>query len=249
MDITELYAPMTTFDRYLKFWTSLTTFLARLYRSRLITIAAIRGQSPAAGCIIALCCDYRLWTSDTPSARMGLNEVAIGIPVPEFWAKLLVKVVGSGGRSDKMLLFGHTWDATTALNYGLVDALWPKNSILDASMRLLESLLKISDPGRRIVKERLREAFGRAWEAQGAQEATRCMEIIVLGRDCQGFGSGVASLKPRQDQVKALGQALMKYPFACPKSSLAHCRCSIHCSHLYGKIELKSLRLRAHQLP
>lgn len=37
-------------------------FLARLYSTRLATVAAIRGACPAGGCAISLACDYRVMT-------------------------------------------------------------------------------------------------------------------------------------------------------------------------------------------
>lgn len=43
------------------------------------------GHAPAGGCAIAICSDYRLMTTTaaTPKARIGLNEVAIGVLVPK----------------------------------------------------------------------------------------------------------------------------------------------------------------------
>lgn len=38
-------------------------FLAKLHGSRLATIAAVRGASPAGGCIIAMCCDHRVMST------------------------------------------------------------------------------------------------------------------------------------------------------------------------------------------
>jgi 3,2-trans-enoyl-CoA isomerase len=71
----------TTRAKFTRFWTAQTRFLARLYRSPLVTLAAIRGACPAGGCILALCCDERIMTSDAASC-IGLNEVALGIAVP-----------------------------------------------------------------------------------------------------------------------------------------------------------------------
>ena len=48
-------------------------FLARLYRSPLLTLAAIRGACPAGGCCMSLCCDLRFMV-DGPG-HIGLNEV------------------------------------------------------------------------------------------------------------------------------------------------------------------------------
>jgi len=78
--------------RYRDFWVESNQFLARLYRSPLVTIAAIRGACPAGGCCLSLCCDLRIM-ADGPG-HIGLNEVAIGISVPLYWARLMARVVG-----------------------------------------------------------------------------------------------------------------------------------------------------------
>ena len=91
-DIKELYAPKTTKQRYRQFWTVSNALLARLYSSPLVTVAAIRGACPAGGCCLALCCDVRLMSQET--GHIGLNEVALGIPVPLFWARLMTRIIG-----------------------------------------------------------------------------------------------------------------------------------------------------------
>ena len=86
-DIKELHAKSTSESRYREFWRTQTTFLCRLLRSPLATVCAIRGACPAGGCAVALCCDYRV---QSESGTFGLNEVALGIPVPKFWAQRFV---------------------------------------------------------------------------------------------------------------------------------------------------------------
>lgn len=48
--------------RYRDFWVTSNVFLARLYCSPLVTIAAIKGACPAGGCCLSLCCDLRIMT-------------------------------------------------------------------------------------------------------------------------------------------------------------------------------------------
>lgn len=43
-------------------------FLARLYRSPLVTVAAIKGACPAGGCCLSLCCDLRVMTEQVRGA-------------------------------------------------------------------------------------------------------------------------------------------------------------------------------------
>ena len=101
-DITELYAPKTSLERYRDFWVTQNTFLAKLYRSRLVTVAAIRGACPARGCNLALSCDYRVMTD---FGNIGLNEVALGIPVPAYWAQLMQRTIGQRN-AEKLLPYG-----------------------------------------------------------------------------------------------------------------------------------------------
>jgi Delta3-Delta2-enoyl-CoA isomerase len=125
-DLIELYAPKTSAERYKQFWKVSNQFLANLYKSRLVTVAAINGSCPAGGCALSLCCDYRVATED---ATMGLNETALGIPVPQFWAKLLATIVGSSV-SDKMAQFAQMIPSKQGLKLGLIDLVVPTRTEL-----------------------------------------------------------------------------------------------------------------------
>eukprot|EP00913_Durusdinium_trenchii_P001859 g1721.t1 len=70
---------------------SLLFIVFSIYGSRLATVAAINGACPAGGCMLAMCCDWRIITYD---GSMGLNEVALGIPVPRVWCELMAKLIG-----------------------------------------------------------------------------------------------------------------------------------------------------------
>src|SRR5213079_2164980 len=48
-DLQELYAPSTSLQRYKKFWAISNMFLAKLYTSKLLTIAGVKGACPAGG--------------------------------------------------------------------------------------------------------------------------------------------------------------------------------------------------------
>merc|ERR1719215_1394363 len=100
LDIKELYAPNTSKERLIEFWTTLSTTLTKIYGCSKPTAASIRGACPAGGCGLALCCDYRVITKD---GSMGLNEVQLGIPVPKFWIELFANTVGHR-LAEKLLL-------------------------------------------------------------------------------------------------------------------------------------------------
>ena len=129
-----------------KFWLVSNTFLAKLYTSRLVTVAAIRGACPAGGCCLALCCDYRIITE---TGSMGLNEVALGISVPKFWGMLMQRVVGIGA-AEKLLQFAVMVTPGEAKELGMVDDIVPKHKLQLAAEAALNELLKPPDVGRAV---------------------------------------------------------------------------------------------------
>lgn len=80
-------------------------------------IAAITGNSPAGGCIMAMGCDYRIMTSGPSSSgsssgatanrayRIGLNEVKLGITAPAWVMPAYSYILGSR-RAERMLQLG-----------------------------------------------------------------------------------------------------------------------------------------------
>lgn len=101
-DLLELYAPKTSEARYTDFWITSNRFLAKLYKSRLSTVAAIRGACPAGGCMMAMVCDHRIMSS---VGAIGLNEVQLGILVPKYWGLLMARLIGLKA-AEKLLTVG-----------------------------------------------------------------------------------------------------------------------------------------------
>jgi 3,2-trans-enoyl-CoA isomerase len=158
-DLAELYAPRTSFPQYQRFWVVQNEFLSSLYRSRLATVAAIRGACPAGGCAIALCCDHRLMT---PDGHIGLNEVLLGIPVPKFWAQLMEKRIGNRA-AEPLLLSGRFLSPQQAKEVGLVDELVPKEQLLGAAEQLAAQLVKLPGHARAATKLSMRGDYAQAW--------------------------------------------------------------------------------------
>lgn len=163
----ELYAPNTSAERYQRFWEVSNTFLARLYASPLLTVAAIRGACPAGGCAIAMCCDHRVMTE---GGHIGLNEVAIGLPVPVFWTELFMRIVGHS-KGEKLLLGGVLLKPAAAKQAGLLDGVVAEAELLRAAEEILVAGLKLPDAGRHATKRTIRADLAARWEAGAAAEA------------------------------------------------------------------------------
>ncbi|HJR75044.1 MAG TPA: enoyl-CoA hydratase/isomerase family protein [Luteimonas sp.] len=102
--------------------------------------AAIAGHAPAGGCVLALCCDYRIMASGP--FRIGLNETQVGLAAPEGIRRLMARVVGPY-RAERLLVAGEMVEAERALAIGLVDELVDIDHVPVRARAWLEELLKL----------------------------------------------------------------------------------------------------------
>ncbi len=83
------------------------------------TVACVNGHAIAGGCVLALTCDVRIMCS-TPTARIGLNEVAIGLSFPP--RVLRLARLRLGPRTERRVLLGaDLFSPAQAVELGLVD--------------------------------------------------------------------------------------------------------------------------------
>jgi|TARA_B000000475_G_scaffold150302_1_gene121057 3,2-trans-enoyl-CoA isomerase len=189
-DIAELYAPKTTWKRYREFWLTQTTFLSRLLSTRLATVCAIRGACPAGGCVVALCCDYRLQTT---SGSLGLNEVALGIAVPKYWAELFLYRCIDRVKGESLLQRGVLVRPLEAQSLGLIDEVVGEGALMSAAASAMERYLKLPSSARATTKRTIRSHFSASWAAYAEEEA-----------------KGGWKMLNEPHIVKALGGVLMK---------------------------------------
>ena len=89
-------------------------------RSPVPIACALTGHSPAGGTVLVLFADYRVMCRGT--YKMGLNEVQVGLPVPETIYRALVRWVGHG-RAERLVVSGQLISPDVAFEVGLVDQL------------------------------------------------------------------------------------------------------------------------------
>lgn len=73
LDLQEIIKPDP--EKVRAFWHSMQELWLTLYASPLTTVASINGAAPAAGCLLAMSCDYRVMA---PDFVIGLNETRFG---------------------------------------------------------------------------------------------------------------------------------------------------------------------------
>ncbi len=83
------------------------------------TVALINGHAIAGGCVLALCCDYRV-AANVPRAKIGLNELALGLRFPPQLLRLLAHQL-TAPVLERVVLTAQLFDPQGALKAGLVD--------------------------------------------------------------------------------------------------------------------------------
>lgn len=104
--------------------------------------AGIAGHAPAGGCVLALCCDYRVMARSQDPAkpfRIGLNETQVGLVAPEGIQRLLRRVVGPH-RAERMLVAGLMPSSEEAYALGLVDELADAGDVAPRAVSWLQGI-------------------------------------------------------------------------------------------------------------
>jgi enoyl-CoA hydratase/carnithine racemase len=161
--------------------------------------AGMAGHAPAGGCVLALCCDYRVMARSPDPAkpfRIGLNETQVGLVAPEGIQRLLRRVVRPH-RAERLLVGGLMPTTDEALSIGLVDeacavdetagravawaqalATLPRQPVLDTRAIARADAIEALDP-RHVELER----FVESWYSADTQAALRAvLERLGKGR-------------------------------------------------------------------
>jgi enoyl-CoA hydratase/carnithine racemase len=142
LDVPYLMARGADRDALLHAWEAFFGAARALAASPVPVAAAIAGHAPAGGCVLALCCDYRVMAraSDGDKAfRIGLNETQVGLVAPEGIQALLRRVVGPH-RAERLLVGGLMPTTEEAHAIGLVDEIADVGNTTDRAIEWLRTL-------------------------------------------------------------------------------------------------------------
>ncbi|XP_048847902.1 enoyl-CoA delta isomerase 1, mitochondrial [Brienomyrus brachyistius] len=153
LDILELYGRSP--ERCGEFWRAVQEMWLKFYSSRLVTIAAINGSSPAGGCLLSMTCDYRIM-ADNPRYGIGLNETQLGIVAPFWFKDTMVNTVGHR-TAEIALQLGLLYSPQDALKIGMVDELVPEEKLVSTATEAMARWFAIPDHARQITKSAMRK--------------------------------------------------------------------------------------------
>jgi Delta3-Delta2-enoyl-CoA isomerase len=125
-------------DQIKVFWEHYFSLIYTLTSFKKPLIAAINGHAPAAGTIIALCCDYRVMADGEFS--IGLNEIALGIIVPDSFFQLYASCIGRQ-KANKYILEAKLMHPPEAERIGLVDEVVRQSLVVNTAVKQAQKFL------------------------------------------------------------------------------------------------------------
>ncbi len=143
------------------YWREFFALCATLAQSPVPVVAAITGHSPAGGAVLALFCDYRVMAEGP--FRIGLNEVQVGLIVPECIQLALRRVVGTY-RAERLLVAGAMIESADALACGFVDETVALEQVTVRALHWLRELLALPSRAMLTTRALARADLVGAWQ-------------------------------------------------------------------------------------
>ncbi|GHD62303.1 enoyl-CoA hydratase/isomerase family protein [Jeongeupia chitinilytica] len=121
-------------------WTDFFGIFAAIACSPVPVVAAITGHSPAGGAVMAIHCDYRIMAAG--DFRIGLNEVQVGLVVPECLQLALRRLTGPR-HAEQLMVAGAMIPAQRAFEIGMVDELAGPDAVVPRAIDWLRHRLAL----------------------------------------------------------------------------------------------------------
>ena len=161
-------------DHARAFVAALARSFEAVLRCPLPVVAAIDGHAIAGGCVLACAADHRV-AVDSGSARIGLTELAVGVPFPTSAVEIMRWRLGDPLLGRRVLL-ADTVPAADAVAARLADELAPADELLERALAVAGTLAAVPPASYALTKAQLQADVrqridGRraAWEPQVAE--------------------------------------------------------------------------------
>jgi len=139
-----------------EFFRHLTKFVSvctQIYLFPKPVVAALNGHTMAAGCILALACDYRIMVSG--KAKISINEITLGASVDAGCVEMLRHLVG-GRNAERILFSGAMYSAEEAERLGLVDKVVEEANLQEEAAKIAGDFSAKDPAAFRSIKRLLR---------------------------------------------------------------------------------------------
>lgn len=126
-------------------------FLAPL-RLTAPVIAAVTGHAIAGGAVLAAACDHAVLTDD-PRTRVGLAELAVGVPFPTVAIEVMRRRLGP--RLGEAVWLADLYAPADALGRGFVDEVVPASQVVERATTIATRLAAVPAVTRQLTHEQL----------------------------------------------------------------------------------------------
>lgn len=197
LDLNELYNSNEL--KLFNFWQNFQEMLFSIYSNKKMIISEIKGVSVAGGCMISMCCDYRIGLNNADNnnlVKIGLNEAAFGLVAPYFACDMMEDLIGKKLTYEACNL-GLIYNCDEALKIGLIDKVNDINeNIEDISIAECEKWMRA--PGRLQTKELLRQNRLNKWKSLQEQESKDFVHRVLDSNTQLMIGNYLASLSKKK---------------------------------------------------
>ncbi len=167
----------------------------KIAQSPKVFIAAVNGYALGGGLELALACDIRLASE---KAKVGLPEVGLGL-IPGYGGTQRLPRAAGVGWASYVILSGRMLTAEEALRAGIVQGVYPAESLLDEALKLAEEIASKAPLALAAAKRSIRNSYSIPPDA-GFEEEARLFADVASTEDAQEGLS--AFLEKRAPQFK-----------------------------------------------
>jgi enoyl-CoA hydratase/carnithine racemase len=181
-----------------QFWIDFLALQNTLTAFRKPIVAAISGHSPAGGCILAICCDYRVMAAGT--FIIGLNEVPVGIIVPDSVFNLYAFWLGQR-KAYQYLMEGKLLKVDEALEAGLIDEITAPDKLMNAAIEKVTAYMKLNPVTWSESKLNLRKELTGKLKADQTETLNKMLKQWWAPETRQGLQMMIQNLKSKNTPV------------------------------------------------
>jgi len=168
--------------------------MRRLFLWPAPVVAAVNGHAIAGGCVLAMQADRRVMAEG--DAKMGINEVQIGLPLPVVVIETFRAQLSPGSLADAAQE-GKLFAPAEALEAGIVHAVSPPDSLEERAFALAGRLASVGRSAFSAVKGLLRRPAADALERARASDGKAWVDIWFSDVSRRRIEEIVARLKRR----------------------------------------------------
>ncbi|XP_017060985.1 enoyl-CoA delta isomerase 1, mitochondrial isoform X1 [Drosophila ficusphila] len=193
LDLNELLNPEV--DRLRLFWTRFQDLWLALHLCGIPTAAAINGHAPAAGCVLATACEYRVML---PNLFIGIHATRFSFVISK-WMMNSYQSVLPRRIVERALNQGKLFPTQEALDVGLIDEVsCSKEEALAKCATFIGTFEKANPLARTLTKRMCREPDVRDLLNDRAGDLKECVDYVTTPLFQEGLCAHLEGLKKRK---------------------------------------------------